>query len=634
MKKILFSILFIFVFLFSFSQANKKIFGELTVTDTIHADKAIILPDGSIMVNGSSLNDSTYVIINTDTIKSLNGTQIAINDTARFVTDMILTKQKRLLLSHSNANTYFSTNVVNAMLLNSNAAITATLGGAGAFTVTGGTANEPFLLNGLGTGYTGLRLDNNSTATYSIRSYNAGDALFPNYFQIQDIQSGISFFNVNPANLFIGLGQDVSAPTAQLDLFGSTSDDTQFAMKVRDFAGTGQLFNIRNDGNIGIGIDTGQAKLHIKGGNILIDGTDSLHFTDNTVSFSATSSGNLVRDAAISDILMIGGAQKVLAISTGFLVNSFQSGMDFLAKGDGDFNLLRTDASTDRVGIGIAAPTEKIHLTGGNFLIDGTNKFMIRDTNQFINSSLAGFMDFDATLAYQFKIAAANKVTIGPAGMIVNVAQNGQDFTVQGDGAVSLIKTDASTDRVGFKVTTPSVDYHFGSGTTRMDGLTASQIVETDASKNLISAAKATGYNLALGTSAGTVLEGDNDALYVKLAGSQTITGQKTFSDTTRINSVSNIGTDGTFITNFKHGSVSVDPPNISGNSEASFTVTISGLVTTDRLFLTPDTLEEQLIFKGARIISANTVTIKIANVQTGAVDGAALNWNYFAIKP
>lgn len=39
--------------------------------------------------------------------------------------------------------------------------------------------------------------------------------------------------------------------------------------------------------------------------------------------------------------------------------------------------------------------------------------------------------------------------------------------------------------------------------------LTASQIVETDASKNLVSVAKNTGYNLALGTTAGTVLEGD-----------------------------------------------------------------------------------------------------------------------------
>ena len=43
----------------------------------------------------------------------------------------------------------------------------------------------------------------------------------------------------------------------------------------------------------------------------------------------------------------------------------------------------------------------------------------------------------------------------------------------------------------------------------KLTGLTASQIVETDASKNLVSVAKQDGYNLPLGTTAGTVLEGD-----------------------------------------------------------------------------------------------------------------------------
>ncbi len=60
--------------------------------------------------------------------------------------------------------------------------------------------------------------------------------------------------------------------------------------------------------------------------------------------------------------------------------------------------------------------------------------------------------------------------------------------------------------------------------------LTASQTVETDAAALLITAAKGTAYNKAFGTSAGTVLEGSNDALYTKLAGTQTITGAKTFS--------------------------------------------------------------------------------------------------------
>lgn len=58
---------------------------------------------------------------------------------------------------------------------------------------------------------------------------------------------------------------------------------------------------------------------------------------------------------------------------------------------------------------------------------------------------------------------------------------------------------------------------------------TASQVVESDSNGQLTSAAKGTGYNLNLGTTAGTVLEGSNDALYAKLAWDQTIAGVKTF---------------------------------------------------------------------------------------------------------
>lgn len=57
----------------------------------------------------------------------------------------------------------------------------------------------------------------------------------------------------------------------------------------------------------------------------------------------------------------------------------------------------------------------------------------------------------------------------------------------------------------------------------------ASQVLESDASWQPVSAAKQTAYNKAYGTSAGTTLEGSNDALYMKLAGSQTVTGDKAF---------------------------------------------------------------------------------------------------------
>lgn len=50
-------------------------------------------------------------------------------------------------------------------------------------------------------------------------------------------------------------------------------------------------------------------------------------------------------------------------------------------------------------------------------------------------------------------------------------------------------------------------------GTVNIDSLTASQIVETNASKNLISAAKGTAYNKNFGTGAGTVTEGNDSRI-------------------------------------------------------------------------------------------------------------------------
>lgn len=61
---------------------------------------------------------------------------------------------------------------------------------------------------------------------------------------------------------------------------------------------------------------------------------------------------------------------------------------------------------------------------------------------------------------------------------------------------------------------------------------TASQTLESDSNGQPISAAKGTAYNVNFWTSALTALEGNNDALYMKLAGTQTVTGDKTFTGT------------------------------------------------------------------------------------------------------
>jgi hypothetical protein len=83
------------------------------------------------------------------------------------------------------------------------------------------------------------------------------------------------------------------------------------------------------------------------------------------------------------------------------------------------------------------------------------------------------------------------------------------------------------------------------------------------------------------------------------------------------------------------YGTVSVDPPNINANTSTTFTVTITGVQTGDLVFLTPpSTLEGALIFQGASVTAANTVTIRMRNVTGAAVDGASLQWSYMVIRP
>jgi hypothetical protein len=83
------------------------------------------------------------------------------------------------------------------------------------------------------------------------------------------------------------------------------------------------------------------------------------------------------------------------------------------------------------------------------------------------------------------------------------------------------------------------------------------------------------------------------------------------------------------------YGTVSVDPPNIGGNASNTFTVTITGVQPGDLVFLTPPSdIEGGLVFQGANVTAAGTVTIRMRNVTGGAINGIARTWSYMVIRP
>jgi hypothetical protein len=83
------------------------------------------------------------------------------------------------------------------------------------------------------------------------------------------------------------------------------------------------------------------------------------------------------------------------------------------------------------------------------------------------------------------------------------------------------------------------------------------------------------------------------------------------------------------------YGTVSVNPPNIVANTSTAFTVTITGVQTGDLVFLTPPSgIEDGLVFQGANVTAANTVTIKMRNVTGTDIDGDPRTWSYMVIRP
>lgn len=80
-------------------------------------------------------------------------------------------------------------------------------------------------------------------------------------------------------------------------------------------------------------------------------------------------------------------------------------------------------------------------------------------------------------------------------------------------------------------------------------------------------------------------------------------------------------------------GTALVDPANASGGHETvTATFTLTGAEVGDLILMfMPAALEDDLVLKGARVTSANTVTVYLYAGAT--VNGAERTWNYIWFK-
>ncbi|RMD98698.1 MAG: hypothetical protein D6812_12990, partial [Deltaproteobacteria bacterium] len=123
-------------------------------------------------------------------------------------------------------------------------------------------------------------------------------------------------------------------------------------------------------GNIGIGTNLPQEKLHVAGGNVLISGGRTLQFDTGNV--AAPSTTNMLAGTRILLYPLSSGRHYAIGVESANLWFNTDGGIKFYQ----DSALNMVIASGGNVGIGVSGPTEKLHVLGNvkaDSLIDRDN---------------------------------------------------------------------------------------------------------------------------------------------------------------------------------------------------------------------------------------------------------------------
>lgn len=82
-----------------------------------------------------------------------------------------------------------------------------------------------------------------------------------------------------------------------------------------------------------------------------------------------------------------------------------------------------------------------------------------------------------------------------------------------------------------------------------------------------------------------------------------------------------------------EYGTIAVDAPSLAAGAEGNADVTITGIDTTDLVFVqAPSTLAADLFVKGASVTATDTVRIVLGNEGAGVVDGASVDFSYMIV--
>lgn len=85
----------------------------------------------------------------------------------------------------------------------------------------------------------------------------------------------------------------------------------------------------------------------------------------------------------------------------------------------------------------------------------------------------------------------------------------------------------------------------------------------------------------------------------------------------------------GTVVKNIKYGSAAVDLAEIAAGETGSGTITVSGAAAGDIVVVNPPSLTTGLVFGGAAVTAANTVTVYATNATASPINEAEKTFTY-----